>query len=41
MDEEMTNMMKYKYAYDASARTLNVIDSMMEQVVNRLGIVGR
>ncbi len=41
MDEEMTNMMKYKYAYDASARTLNIIDSMMDQVVNRMGTVGR
>jgi flagellar hook-associated protein 1 len=41
MDEEMTNMMKFKYAYNASARTLNVIDAMMETIVNRLGIVGR
>lgn len=41
MDEEMTNMMKYKFAYDASSRALNVIDSMMETIVNRLGIVGR
>ncbi|NTV89039.1 MAG: flagellar hook-associated protein FlgK [Clostridiales bacterium] len=41
MDEEMTNMMKYKYAYDASARTLNIIDSMMDQIVNRMGMVGR
>ena len=41
MDEEMTNMMKYKFAYDAASRALNVIDSMMETIVNRLGIVGR
>jgi flagellar hook-associated protein 1 FlgK len=41
MDEEMTNMMKFKYAYDAASRALNVIDSMLEVVVNRLGIVGR
>lgn len=41
MDEEMTNMMKYKFAYDAASRVLNIIDNMMEVVVNRLGIVGR
>lgn len=41
MDEEMTNMMKYKFAYDAASRALNVIDSMMETIVNKLGLVGR
>jgi flagellar hook-associated protein 1 FlgK len=41
MDEEMTNMMKYKFAYDAASRALNVIDSMMDTIVNRLGMVGR
>lgn len=41
MDEEMTNMMKYKFAYDAASRALNVIDSMMETIINRLGLVGR
>lgn len=41
MDEEMTNMMKYKFAYDAASRVLNIIDSMMETVVNRLGLAGR
>lgn len=41
MDEEMTNMMKYKFAYDAASRVLNIIDSMMETIVNRLGMTGR
>jgi len=41
MDEEMTNMMKYKFAYDAASRVLNIIDSMMETVVNKLGLAGR
>ncbi len=41
MDEEMTNMMKYKFAYDASSRVLNIMDTMMETIVNRLGLVGR
>ncbi|MGI6668041.1 MAG: flagellar basal body rod C-terminal domain-containing protein [Acetivibrionales bacterium] len=41
MDEEMTNMMKFKFAYDAASRVLNIIDSMLETVVNRLGLAGR
>ena len=41
MDEEMTNMMKYKFAYNACSRAINVIDEMLESVINRLGIVGR
>lgn len=41
MDEEMTNMMKYKFAYDAASRVLNIIDGMMETIVNRLGSTGR
>lgn len=41
MDEEMTNMLKYKFAYNAASRVLNIIDSMLETVVNRLGTAGR
>jgi len=41
MDEEMTNMMKYKFAYDASARTLNVIDEMIDTIISKMGLVGR
>lgn len=41
MDEEMTNMMKFKFAYDAASRVLNIIDTMLETVVNRLGTAGR
>lgn len=41
MDEEMSNMMKYKFAYDASSRAINVIDEMMETIISRMGIVGR
>jgi flagellar hook-associated protein 1 FlgK len=41
MDEEMTNMLKFKFAYDAASRVLNIIDSMIETVVNRLGLAGR
>lgn len=41
MDEEMTNMMKYQFAYNAAARVLNVFDEMFDSIVNRLGLVGR
>ncbi len=41
MDEEMANMMKFKFAYDASARVLNIIDSMIQTVVLSMGVVGR
>lgn len=41
MDEEMANMMKFKFAYDASSRVLNIIDSMVENVIMSMGKVGR
>lgn len=41
MDEEMTNMMKYKFAYDASARVLNIVDDMIDTIISRMGLVGR
>jgi len=40
MDEEMTNMMKYKFAYDASTKAFNAIDQMMENIITRMGITG-
>lgn len=41
MDEELSNMMKFKFAYDASSRVLNIIDSMIDKIVNSMGVVGR
>lgn len=41
MDEELSNMMKYKFAYSASSRLMNVIDDMLETIILKLGIVGR
>ncbi len=40
LDEEMTSMMKYQHSYNAAAKLLNVIDSMIDTVVNRTGRVG-
>ena len=40
MDEEMRNMMVYQHAYNAAARIINVIDSMIDKIVNGTGRVG-
>jgi len=41
MDEEMANMLKYKFAYNAASRAINVIDKMIETMIERLGLAGR
>lgn len=41
LDEEMADMLKYQHAYSANSRIINVVDEMMDQIVNRLGLVGR
>lgn len=41
LDEEMANMIKFRTAYNANARMVNVFDEMLDLVVNRLGTVGR
>lgn len=33
LDEEMTNMMKFQKAYEASARLINIVDSMIDTVL--------
>ncbi|MGL4362146.1 MAG: flagellar hook-associated protein FlgK [Cellulosilyticaceae bacterium] len=35
-DEELTNMLKYQYAYNSSARMISVLDGMMDVVINRM-----
>jgi flagellar hook-associated protein 1 FlgK len=41
MDEEMANMMKYKFAYNAASRAINVIDKMIETIIEKVGLAGR
>ena len=41
LDEEMTDMLKYQHSYIANSRVINAIDEMIENIVNRMGIVGR
>ena len=36
-DEELTNMIKYQNAYNASSRYINAVSEMIEQLLNSLG----
>jgi len=36
-DEELTNMIRYQQAYNASARYINVVSQMLEHLLNALG----
>ncbi len=40
MDEEMTNLIRFQRAYQASARVMSTMDSMLDQLINRTGTVG-
>lgn len=37
MDEELANMIKFQHGYDAAAKFINRIDSMLDTIINRLG----
>lgn len=37
-DEELTNMIMYQNAYNASSRYINVIDEMLEHIINTLAM---
>lgn len=41
LDEEMKNMMIYQHAYNAAARVINTVDSMIDKIINGTGRVGR
>ncbi|BBE30447.1 flagellar hook-associated protein FlgK [Tepiditoga spiralis] len=41
IDEEMSNLIKYQQAFNASTRVINAVDEMIQKVVNGLGLVGR
>lgn len=41
LDEEMTNMIQFQQAYNASARMITVIDETLEKIINGMGVVGR
>ncbi|WP_158736818.1 flagellar hook-associated protein FlgK [Alteribacillus sp. YIM 98480] len=41
LDEEMTNMIQFQHAYNASARNITMIDEMLDRIINNMGVVGR
>jgi flagellar hook-associated protein FlgK len=41
IDEEMTNMMSFQHAYSAASRLVTAVDEMLDQLINRTGLVGR
>lgn len=41
LDEEMTNMIKFQQAYNASARLLTVMDDMLGVIIDKTGLGGR
>ncbi|MDR5659771.1 flagellar hook-associated protein FlgK [Serpentinicella sp. ANB-PHB4] len=41
MDEELSKMVMFQHAYNASARMVNTMDEMLDVIINRLGQVGR
>lgn len=41
LDEEAANLVKYQRAYQAAARTMTMFDEMLDQLINRTGLVGR
>lgn len=41
LDEELTNMIATQHAFEASSRVLTAVDEMLDQLINRTGMVGR
>lgn len=41
LDEELTMLLQYQRAYEASARVMTSVDEMLDVLINRTGIVGR
>jgi flagellar hook-associated protein 1 FlgK len=40
LDEEMTNLISFQRGYQASARTLTVMDQMLETLIEHTGMAG-
>ena len=38
MDEELSNMIKFQHAYNASSRYINTVSEMIEHLINTLGV---
>jgi flagellar hook-associated protein 1 FlgK len=38
LDEEMTNMIQYQDGYNAAARVITTMDSMLDTIINHMGV---
>jgi flagellar hook-associated protein 1 FlgK len=38
IDEELANMLKYQHGYEAAARYINTVNSLLDVLINRLGV---
>ena len=36
-EEELTNMIRYQYAYGANSKYINVINDMLDTIINSMG----
>lgn len=41
IDEEMSSMIMFQHAYNASARFMTTIDQILDKIINSMGVVGR
>jgi len=41
IDEELTDLIRFQHAYNASARNMTAIDEMLDRIINGMGLVGR
>ncbi|MFD2214827.1 flagellar hook-associated protein FlgK [Metabacillus endolithicus] len=41
LDEEMTNMIQFQHAYNASARMITLQDEILDKIINGMGVSGR
>ncbi|MNN68509.1 Flagellar hook-associated protein 1 [compost metagenome] len=41
MDEELSDMIRFQQAYNASARVMTAVDEMLDKIINGMGTVGR
>lgn len=41
LDEEMTDMIRFQQAYNASARMITVVDETLDKIINGMGVAGR
>ena len=40
LDEEMSNLVRFQRAYQASSRAMSTMDEMLDVLINRTGRVG-